>query len=409
MNINNKYISFIKLLTCIFMVIFISMPLIQRSSRIFPLVRLSGAEVKPKRPELSIKSWFNGEYANSVETYFAFKVGFRGLCVRIIHQINFFLFKDIEGNSKTSITLGKDGWLYETGYVNHYICSRVMYDEEIEFFLSDLESLKEELSKLGIVFVVVISPSKAEIVEEYLPDRVKKKALRSRANNYKVLIPKLHDRGILVADAHELFMQLRKSEPYLFPRGGTHWSYYGSFLFCRKLLETIKPKMPEKIVVPNLSATKVLPAMFTDRDLVNLLNLLFCNSFSGKMPYPEITVDALPMEKRPNLLLVGDSFAFTLIDSLNQSKAINKMDLLYYNNRYFDYPAEDIEGYSLPHHKYKGTSVDHKNMDWGKLLFSKDIVILEMNEILLNAKGWGFVQDALKAIRKKRESSEKHN
>ncbi|MDA1044261.1 MAG: hypothetical protein O3C57_03450 [Verrucomicrobia bacterium] len=37
-------------------------------------------------------------------------------------------------------------------------------------------------------------------------------------------------------------------------------------------------------------------------------------------------------------------------------------------------------------------------MDWAHLLLKKDLVILEINETMLPACGWGFVESALIAL-----------
>ena len=382
----------------VFIVLLIFLPYIQNQKKIFPQDKLYGAEITVKRPSLSFKTWFSGKYSTDFEQWNAYNIGFRSLCVKVIHQIKFLLFKDIEGNSRTLLTLGQHDWLYETSYIDEAINPEIITEQEREFFVSDLKKLQDELHKLGILFVLAISPSKVSIIPDYLPESIKKQIDNSKKSNYELLIPELRAKGVRVADGNALFKKLRTGMDFLFPPGGTHWSYNGSFYFCRYLLEMLKSELPHRIIMPELLEAKLMLPQGTDNDIAKLLNLFFYTADKIKLPYPDIYVDALPIAQRPDILVIGDSFGLAIMDWMNQFKVGNKIDFLYYNNRHFDYPPSDIPGYFLDQKLYYGEAITPETMDWNTLLLSKDIVILEINEYWLKAKGWGFVDNALEKI-----------
>ena len=382
----------------VFLIVLILFPFIEKQIKIFPDLKLYGAESIPERPHLTFKTWFNGKYSINAEKRLNHKIGFRALCVKLIHQLKFFLFKDIQGNSKTRLTLGQNNWIYETAYIEDAINPDVITEQERSCFVADLKKLQDELGRRGILFVLAISPSKVSIIPDYLPEPIKKQILTAPKSNYELLIPELRANGVRVADGNALFKMLRNKVDFLFPPGGTHWSYNGSFYFCQYLLEMLRPELPGRIILPKLLGTQYMLPKEWDKDIGNLLNLLCCKTLKIKLPYPEIHVDALPMAQRPDMLFIGDSFGHQIMDWINQFKAAAKVDFLYYYKRHFDFPPRDIPGYFLEQIAYYGKAVTPETMDWERLVLSKDIVVLESNEIWLKAKGWGFAHDALKFL-----------
>jgi hypothetical protein len=384
----------------ILFVLLIAIPFIQKVNRMFPEHKLHGREVKVPKPTWSWSTILSGKAARDFEAYFAHKVGFRGDVVSAVNQFHFSVFGKLTGNMGTPVVLGEDHWLFEKEYVRHYL-ERYEFDEEPQQqFVAALKRLQSGLQERNITFILVISPSKPEIYPEHLPKEYQAKAgdLENQ-NAYSTLRPALDEAGINVLDAHTLFKTLKQTTPFLFAKTGTHWSYYGSFLACREMLKNLNETTTFKSKVPEIESITMGPAVGTDSDLLNILNLLwFDKEESNRIPYPTVAIEPAPMNSRPTVLVVGDSFSFTLLDSLNLSKSIGEMDLLYYFKRHFHYPAKDYAGYMMDHTDAEVGPIHHSTLDWNRLLFSKDLVILEVNEIKLTKMSWGFVWRALEAI-----------
>lgn len=335
----------------IMLVIFLALPFIQKGTKTFPHVSLTGREKHVEKPNWSIKSWLNGKAAREFEAHFTATIGFRGLFVKALNQFNFLAFGNITANKGTSVILGKDCWLYENTYVKHYRKRHGMGKKSTRKFLKDLKSLQDKLAERDIRFLFLISPSKAEIYPEYLPDNVviSKEALE-RQTAYELFAPQLADFSINHLDATAFFKKQKPTTDALFTRTGTHWTYYGSFLVIQELLSKINNFSEHTYTIPKITSLNHMKPLGTDNDLELLLNLFwFIPKNKSKIPYPVVETDSLPMKQRNNILLIGDSFAFTLVDSINLAKIAHKIDLFYYFKRLYSYTCEENPGYAYTH------------------------------------------------------------
>ncbi len=382
----------------VFFILLLVSPVIQYQMPFFPQVQLYGVETPPSRPDFTLASWRTGKYAAETERWLARNIGFRGGCIKLLNQCNLLLFNDIQGNSATPLTLGQDGWVYETAYIDDAVNPDLLSESDRYGFIKKLKRTQDILEQRGVIFALAISPSKVSIIPDYLPDAVKARIKKAGKTNYETLIPELMAADICVIDGTALFKSLRGRVDFLFSPGGTHWSYNGSYYFSRYLLAQLARKLPDRIVLPQIDKVIYTLPQEADKDIANLMNLLFCKALAQKLPYPQIRVAPLPMDQRPDMLFIGDSFTHQIMDWMNQFKAARKIDFLYYNKRRFNYPPQDIPGYFLKQILYYGEAVTPDTMDWQTLVFSKDAVVLEINEVLLKDKGWGFIDGLLNAL-----------
>ena len=380
-------------------VILAALPFIQKGTKLFPTFPLHGRETRVKKPEWTLTTILNGSAARQFEEYFSQKVGFRGCVVRAVNQFHFSVFGRITGNMGTPVVLGNDNWLYEKAYVKNYSRAFGINNRSRLAFVEGLKQLQDKLEERGIAFVLVISPSKPEIYPEHLPEKYQGRVIKEPSKRaYLMTRPELAAAGVNVFDVRFLFEQLKPSTPFLFPKTGTHWSYYGSFLACQAMLDNLNETQGLSVPIPKLADVVMESPLGTDTDLLNILNLLWFGSDKNLQPYPKVTVSAAAMPNRLNVLVVGDSFSFTLIDSLNLSRATKRVDLLYYFKRHYCYPMTDTPGYMSDHVGADAGPIDRSKLDWEALLLSKDLVILEVNEIMLASCGWGFINSAIAAL-----------
>lgn len=378
----------------------LALPFLQKTTHVFPRVVLTGSETAVAKPNWSLRSWFSGEATRQFEAYFAKKIGFRGLFVKALNQFNFSVFGEITGNKGTAVLQGKDHWLYEKEYVRHYTERVGMDPLAMIEFVDALKKLQDGLAKHGIAFLLVISPSKAEVYPEFLPEGISAPSPSTAGKNaYEITAPQLSRRGVHHVDAFDLFRQWKPHSEPLYARTGTHWNYYGAALVAREALRRITLTSGPSIPLPEIASVNYAQPIGTDEDLELLLNLLWIVPRGKRLtPYPVVETDAVPMNERRNVLLVGDSFSFTLIDALNISRVARTMDLFYYFKRTYSYAGQDEPELPRSHVEADVGPIDYASIDWQRFLFSKDIVILEMNQILIPERGWGFIDAALQAL-----------
>jgi len=382
-------------------VVFLALPMLQKALRVVPEPVLSGVETRASRTHWSPATWFTGKFARDFETRLGIKIGFRAYFVKLSNQVDYSLFGNIRGRRGTQIVVGKNNWLYENVYIDYYLKNPQLPDDDLRRYAGGLARLQEALEARGVVFVLLISPSKVEIYPEYLPEDLREYRKGPRRKTIRQsFLPHLDEQGVRYVDVHRLFKQIKPESDILFPPQGTHWNYYGSLLACREVVKQVNAAGFCSLPVPEVTSVKYLPALGSDNDLELLLNLLwFDKRRSPSVPYPEVAVEAAPLDERPDFLVVGDSFSFTVVDSIRYARLSRNVDLLYYNKRLYSYLAEETTDYAADHTAAEVGPVSELPPGWESRLADAEIVILEINEILLNKRGWGFVEDTVSRLR----------
>ena len=389
----------IKKLCVVLFVILLFAPIVQRLTKVFPSPSLYGVERSVGKPSLRFASWFDGSFRKSYEDYFRIRVGLRPYFIRTFNQFHFSLFGNIPGRRGTQIVIGKDNWLYEREYIRHYVRPGRATPQAIEESVLKLRRFQDALESAGIAFALVVSPSKAEIYPEHIPEE-HLTGRKENETNYGRTVHVLDDHGINYVDAHRIFLEARKNGTHdLFAHGGTHWNRYGVFLVIEEVVAKLQPIVKKDIPVPVCRRVRMLPPKLPDRDLELLMNLWRFPAAGVPVPYPELPVRHTTPDERLSLLVIGDSFSFILIDALRNAEIAGPTELLYYYKRMFIYP-EGVD--QVDHASLKTRVIRRGRFDGKRFLLKKDAVILETNEIFLPPNGWGFVDEAMAMLEKAR-------
>ncbi len=373
--------------------ILLFLPLFDQVTGLLPEKRLAGVEGEVPKPTFIVNGWFEKDFQQQFETWFSAHIGLRSWMIRTANQINFTLSGETPSGSGTKVYLGKDNYLFEKAYVTAYNEPGQKEQNLLRDFTWRLFRLQELLEQHGVVLLLVLAPSKAEIYSEYLPEHVKKNARGQRLSHYQRMAPLLDEFGIHYIDVHKLFLQWKdQGAPPLFSRGGTHWNYYGAGRIVQLMLADISDRVGKKFNnIEVTSYTTDAKPFGTDNDLGGLLNQWSTNKINQGQIHP--VFQHIPGEKRPNLLMIGDSFAFTLMYVLETQNLFERCDLMYYFKRRFSWPA----GTDNP--------IDHSKLDLRQELLSRDAVIIEINEYWLPEYGFGLLRPAIIAL----EASDRKN
>jgi len=365
------------------------LPVFQRAAKVFPKVTLHGAERRIAKPHWSAQSWLNRDFQKRYADAFGQRMGFRGYLIKTWNQLNFSLFRMVSTGRGTQIVIGRDNMLYERVYIRSYNRHSDLPAERLDRTVKEVRDLQDALGRRGIAFVLVIAPSKVEIYPELIPPGILKPDRSKRQSTYERILPRLRKAGIRIVDGHRLFKERKRTAPCpLFPRGGIHWNYYGAGLVVEEVMKEIRAQLDRPIPQLRITGIRVDRTVHgTDYDLGNLLNLWFNRSPAGPQTHPVFTTDTQGAAQRPNLLLLGDSFVHTLAEILLSENLCRKQDTLFYYKRRFVIPRQN------------GEPIDRDALDWEKELFARDAVIIEINEYWLPRIGFGFIPDALKALR----------
>ena len=287
-----------------------------------------------------------------------------------------------------TIIIGKEKWLYELAYIQDY-CRLLppLPPEETVALVKNIKQLQQQLKIRDITFLVLITPSKASVYPQYIPE-VFIKNIKYNKRDYENLVPLLREYGINYVDGHEITLNAKtKSEIPLFCRGGTHWNYLGAFYTVEKLIEEIEKI--KGINLPHITFTEISLDMkpgASDRDLSSLLHLLF-PPFHYITPHPMFKVVSDSHDYKGDMVFVGASFSGLVFDILNSNGILRSADYyFYYKNSLITFPPD----------KKRESSFNVEHIDWKQDFFKKDFIVLEINEIAFKSGYvYAFLNDIL--------------
>ena len=382
---------------CLLFIFTLFLPMLQHTFSIPPSTPLMGKEEVPPEVKWSLAGWLNGSCQEQYGKRRASRLGLRGHLVKTHNQLHYSLFHRVVSTTSTNVIIGKDNWLYEKGYVDKLNTASKDDGAFIEGRVQQLRILQDKLKDLGIAFVFVIAPSKAELYPEFIPANLLKKPLpEGTTSDYQQARVALERQGINYVDTHTIFAREKQEKEYqLFGPSGVHWNKYGAYLAWANLAPLVNDHIRVPLQIPALKRVESRTSELIEADLASLLNFWETALTSPLTDYPVFVDTPIAKTDKPSVLIVGDSFMFTLVDTVAKARLTTDLDVWYYFKRHFKYPAQgDHINLDAPIE----TSLTKGPIDWQNQLFKKDLVILVATEIWLPELGFGFIEEALAAI-----------
>ncbi len=374
------------LLAAILFGLLLGMPLFQMATGLPQDYILQGVETTATRPTFTAAAWWEGSLQSGFDTWINQRIGLRGFLVRTANQFNYTLFRELPKRSGTQVLMGREGMLFEKVYVDAYNQNGTRPEKELRNVSSSTRRLQDRLAQDGIAFLLVIAPSKAEIYPEYLPAVADVAGRPGRRSNYDNFIGILREDGVNLVDAHELFLQWKQEPgvPLLFAKGGTHWNEYGAARVVEQITKRLKELIGKDIPTVKITGAVTNRVIVgSDNDLAELVNLWSGRMLAGPQVHPVAEVQ--PGSHVPDLLVIGDSFVFTLTNFMDPLGLYRKRDTYYYYNRHYFYPVAP------------NVALDKRQLDLLEEIRGRDAIVIEVGEYWLPRIGFGFVRDLLKA------------
>jgi hypothetical protein len=385
---------------------------------------LDGVYEAPKRPVVSIAGVLNGNFQIDFEKYFNYRLRGRSTMSRIFNQAIYSLFKSTTNNG---ILIGKEGYLYEPAYLEAYLTEpgedqkRSLYNKMVV-----LASLQKTFKEMGKHVFVIITPSKASIYPEYLPDgyhrygEMKNSAGEYSQNFYEYFISRAGDIELKYFDYHDKFLALKKNGMDIFPKAGIHWNGAAVAEYFIDFINALNAEGENKIgVIKKIKAEPVWgDAFMTDNDLEILLNLFpsyrgiekvipglgiigsIYNQLFPRTQFYSYHMETLSMPAgyRPDVFVMGGSFNWTWLSMVygvngwveHGEKAIfDETRMRFYNSADIEFNEQTITP----------EAVQFAFDDFQDVI-NKDILIIEFNEqaITPEAVQFAFVENLLDYI-----------
>lgn len=350
--------------------------------------RLMGVESKESFPKTSFSSFWKGEYQEGLERWFSENIGFRNALVRTDNQLNYSVFGTVSSSYRSPMVVGKDNYLYERLYIDSLNAEPRIPMAKLREIASSLELLQQRLKNRKIGFLVLLSPSKAATYPEFIP-KAQRKWEKNVSRDYDNFVALLEEREVNYFDGPALVRRLKSESKYpVFSKGGTHWSGFASCYVASGIIKSLENILGRSFInincEPVLERTTAAPY---DKDLALLLNIWSLKPFSEqRLGYPQSSGVKLQSSTRPNVVIVGDSFLWTVLNYFDKHRIFKNRAFYYYFKTNYSYP----KGVKVP--------IDREALDWENYVFSKDAIIVEINEAAIEQIGFGFIEDALERL-----------
>ena len=306
---------------------------------------LKGVENEQPKPVLNFQNYVEGSFQRQTEAHLKQHLGFRPTLIRLYNQ---YLW-DFYGKTPVTegqVTFGKDGWMYEPWVVADH------YQRQFRYFASDstqmatllteeaerLLQLQQTLESSGIKLFVCLVPAKDLICPEYLPENQDTRFDNEPKISARFFNEEIYTQlGINHLNLEQWFLQIKDTADFmLFPKTGTHWSRYAALQGADTLIRYMEHlgdiNMRNLVIGPR----ELDNARDPDDDLESLLNLIRPLP-KPKYYYANATTDGDTTAMKPKIIVIGDSFWWTIAAQLPLGEIFSESPYWYYNSTVYYY------------------------------------------------------------------------
>jgi alginate O-acetyltransferase complex protein AlgJ len=338
---------------------------------------LYGVTVEKKVPSATLASWLTGELQKALNTLASENFAGRELLIRLYDQVLYQVFHKSYMYLEYIIR-GRHGDLFERNYLISY--GRYPWaspKEGTEALAVIMKYLSDRLKKLGSCFVFVITPSKASLYPEDIPDRFLEKIRNGvrLPTDYEIMVPFLKRYDVPFVDGRQITLEHKDALPVrAFPKTGTHWSRAVAYFTAAALLKTIGQESGREMPQLSTSVESIDQRPdYADDDLWSLLNLIQKPKQRYLRPGFQIPPN---WPKRTGILtIVGGSFVGEIVSALEVAQVFERINYYYY--------------FKLSRRRFPGeivSSVDENAIPWEEDFWRTRAVVLEANETAINAR-----------------------
>lgn len=372
------------------------LPLFSQLSGSPPDRRLGGFRYRTREfPAWSFKAWRRGEFAAAVDAWSGEHIGLRGWQVILNRQIRYALFGQVEAAPlrKRALVIGSPPMLYENILLIDALRPPQIPPDQMENFAVRLARMQALLREQNMAFLVILAPNKALIYTNALPAWARTR-IRDDQTDFQPFVAALRRHDVPCLDTMSLFRDLSPEHPDLVPPHGIHWGHEGAWIAWQHAVPLLNQQglLPEIPVPVTEDILLDKPSSMND-ELRGQLNLL---SARHGRPIPSRYPVAAPLppgvDPMLHVLVVGDSFGFTLVDALARSRLCQTIHYWFYlkTAKVAEPASFDSRVHrGIPH--LAGAGVLRPNDENGRrILEGKNLVILVMTTFNIDKFAWNF-------------------
>lgn len=213
------------------------------------------------------------------ETWFNDHVGFRLASSEAVSKAMLNVF---HSSPSKAVHIGRDGWYFYTLEDNLLIpFGEFPLDEQtLQNVAASQESIRLELEKMGIPYILVFTPSKTSIYPEYIS--LRRLAVRETPIDTFTAYLRAHT-GVTVVNTKPALLEDKANGEQVYYKTCTHWNTLGSYAGFRSISDTVE-QVTGKDMPPVEVTSRIQPY---NGDLRRMMN---ANEFTAPEQALECTV-----------------------------------------------------------------------------------------------------------------------
>lgn len=213
------------------------------------------------------------------ETWFNDHVGFRLASSEAVSRVTLNVF---HSSPSKAVHIGRNGWYYYTLDENLLIpFGEFPLDEQtLQNVADSQESIRLELEKMGIPYILVFTPSKTSIYPEYISSR--RLAVRETPIDTFTAYLRAHT-GVTVVSTKPALLEEKANGEQVYYKTCTHWNTLGSYAGFRSISDTV-----EQFTGKDMPTVEV--TFHTEPHDGDLRGMMNANRFTKPEQSPECTV-----------------------------------------------------------------------------------------------------------------------
>ena len=163
-------------------------------------------------------------------------IGFRLASSEAVSMVMLNVF---HSSPSKAVHIGRDGWYFYTLEDNLLIpFGEFPLDEQtLQNVADSQESIRLELEKMGIPYILVLTPSKPSIYPEYISSR--RLAVRETPIDTLTAYLRAHT-GVTVVNTKPALLEEKSTGGQVYYKTCTHWNTLGSFTSFRAIADTVE-------------------------------------------------------------------------------------------------------------------------------------------------------------------------
>ncbi len=169
------------------------------------------------------------------ESWFNDHIGFRSVFSETVSRVMLNVF---HSSPSKFVHIGRDGWYFYTVEDNLLIpFGEFPLDEQtLQRIAASQESIRLELEKMGIPYILVLTPSKTSIYPEYISSRL---AVRETPIDTLTAYLRAHT-GVTVVNTKPALLEEKANGGQVYYKTCTHWNTIGSYAVFRTIADTVE-------------------------------------------------------------------------------------------------------------------------------------------------------------------------